>query len=85
VSPLVWEIDLLGHYSPPILAATRVGNNLDLSWVGLTNGATLQATTNLDAPAWLDLSPQPAISSSGNTNNAQVSIESGNRYLRVRY
>ena len=85
VSPLVWEIDLLGQYSPPILAATRVGNNLELSWMGLTNGATLQVTTNLNAPAWLDLSPQPAITSSGNTNSAQVSISPGNRYLRVRY
>jgi hypothetical protein len=85
VSPLVWEIDLLGQYSAPVLTATRAGGDLEISWVGLTNGATLQVATNLNAPVWLDLSPQPAITSSGNTNTVQVAIEPGAKYLRVRY
>jgi len=85
VSPLVWEIDVLGQFSAPILTATRAGNSLAIFWVGLTNGATIQAATNLSAPAWLDLSPQPVISSSGNTNTAQIVIGSGAEYLRVRY
>jgi len=85
VSPLVWEIDVLGQYSAPILTAARAGNSLTISWVGLTNGAALQAATNLTTPAWLDLSPQPAIAANGNTNTAQVLIEPGTKYFRVRY
>jgi hypothetical protein len=85
VSPLVWEIDLLGQYSRPLLTAARVGNDLSITWVGLTNGATIQATTNLAAPNWQDLSPQPAITSQGNTNTALVSVESGTKFLRVVY
>lgn len=85
VSPLVWEIDAIGQFSAPILTAARTGGSLAISWVGLTNGAKLEVATNLTAPAWLDLSPQPAISSSGNTNTAQVVIGSGAKYFRVRY
>ncbi len=85
VSPLIWEIDVLGQYSAPILTATRTGNSLAIIWVGLTNGATLEVATNLTAPAWLDLSPQPAITSNGNTNTAQIVIGSGAKYFRVKY
>ena len=85
VSPLVWEIDLIGQYSAPVLHTTRDGGNLTISWVGLTNGAALQAATNLNMPVWLDLSPQPTITSSGNTNAAQVAIGPGELYYRVRY
>lgn len=85
VSPLVWEIDLLGKYSQPILTATRAGGLLNLSWIGLTNGAVIQATTNLTAPVWSDVLPQPVIISEGNSNRAVVAIGPGEKYLRVRY
>jgi len=85
VSPLVWEIDLLGKYSQPVLTATRASGSLAISWVGPTNGASLQAATNPASPVWLDLDPQPAITSIGNTNTTQVTIGPGQRFFRVRY
>lgn len=85
VSPLVWEIDLLGQYSRPILSATLQGGNVNLSWIGLTNGAVLQAATNLAAPAWADLNPQPVITYAGKTNLASVPLGPGPQFFRVQY
>lgn len=85
VSPLIWEIDVLGSYSQPILSATRQGNSLIFSWVGLTNGAVIQATTNLSLGDWQNLNPQPAITSVGNTNQAAVAIQPGGMFMRVKY
>ena len=85
VSPLVWEVDLLGNYSQPVLKATCAAGDLTISWIGPTNGAKLQVATNLAAPSWQDLVPQPAITSSGNTNTAQVVMGSAQKFFRVKY
>jgi hypothetical protein len=85
VSPMVWEIDVLGQPSPGTLAATRTGTNVVLSWVTALTGAVLQATTNVNPTNWQNLSPQPAITVTGTTNRAVVPIGAGSRFFRVRY
>jgi hypothetical protein len=83
VSPLVWEIDVLGIDSPPRVAGSVVGSELQMTW--LTRGASniVQAVTNLASPAWADLSPQPLIQREGFTNQVRVSIGDGTRFFRV--
>jgi hypothetical protein len=85
VSPLIWEIDVLGQNSPGTLTATRAGTNVVLSWVTALTGAVLQATTNVHPTNWQALSPQPAITVTGTTNSAVVPIGAGSRFFRVRY
>lgn len=84
-SPLVWEIDVLGQLSPGSLTATRAWTNVVLSWVTGMTGAVLQATAGLSPTNWQDLSPQPLITVSGNTNSVAVPIGAGSRFFRVRY
>jgi hypothetical protein len=85
VSPLVWEIDVIAAVKPPALSATRVGNNLVLSWVGPAQGVAVQSTPGLSLPDWQDLNPQPVITSHGTTSTAQVVIEPGQHYFRLRF
>jgi hypothetical protein len=85
VSPLVWEIDMLGQISPGNLTAMRAGTNVALSWVTAMTGAVLQATASVDLTNWQDLSPQPAIMVAGTTNSAVVPLDVASRFFRVRF
>jgi len=85
VSPLVWEIDVLGQLNPGTLTATRAGTNMVLSWVTGMTGAILQATAKVNPMNWQDLSPQPGISVTGKTNSAVVAIGAASQFFRVQY
>jgi hypothetical protein len=85
VSPLVWEIDVLGQLSPGRLTAMGVGTNVALSWVTAMTGGVLQATASVSPTNWQDLTPQPVIAVTGTTNRAVVPIGAGSRFFRVRY
>lgn len=85
VSPLVWEIDVLGQLNPGTLGARRAGTNVVLSWVTGLTGGVIQATASLNPTNWQNLSPQPPITVNGTTNSVPVAIGPGSRFFRVRY
>jgi hypothetical protein len=84
VSPLVWEIDVLGADSPPRLSADFVGTGLQLSWLSRATGTVVQAATQLASPDWADLVPQPVIQTDGITNTTSVVVGNNSRYFRLR-
>ena len=84
VSPLVWEIDVLGTVSSPRLWAALVGADLQLTWLSRATGAVVQAATLLSSPDWADLVPQPVIQSDGFTNRTSVLVGAGSRFFRLR-
>ena len=84
VSPLVWEIDVLGADSPPRLAASRSGAELQLAWLSRATNVAVQAATRLASPDWADLSPQPAIQRDGITNMTSILAGSAPRFFRLR-
>jgi hypothetical protein len=83
VSPLVWEIDVLGTDSPPRLQARRSGTELQLAWISRATNVAVQAATRLVSPDWADLSPQPAILRDGTANTTSIVGGSAPRYLRL--
>ena len=84
VSPLVWEIDVLGTNSPPRLSASRSGTELQLAWLSRATNFVVQAATRLASPDWADLSPQPVVHWDGITNTTSVVTGSAPRFLRLR-
>ena len=84
VSPLVWEIDVLGTDSPPRLSAQTSGTNLQLTWLSRASACFVQATSTLAPSHWADLDPQPAIQRSGVTNRTSVAASGAPRFFRVR-
>lgn len=84
VSPLVWEIDVLGTESAPRLLATRSGTNCQLTWLSGTTNAVLQVATQLAISDWADVTPQPAILRDGITNATSLVVGSGPRFFRLR-
>lgn len=84
VSPLVWEIDVLGTDSPPRLSASRSGAELQLAWLSRATNLAVQAATQLTSPDWADLSPQPVIVRDGITNTTSIVTGSATQYLRLR-
>lgn len=87
VSPLVWEIDVLGQPggSAPSLAVSLGDSALIVSWEGSAVGAVFQSTTSLSAPDWQDLNPQPIITSDGNHHSAQLPIGLGPEFFRLKF
>jgi uncharacterized repeat protein (TIGR03803 family) len=51
----------LGSVSAPLLAITRSGTNVILTWPTDSTGFTLQSTTNLALPDWITVSGQFAV------------------------
>lgn len=84
VSPLVWEIDVLGAASPPRLSARQTGTELQLSWLSATTNFFVQAVSRLASPDWADLQPQPTILRDGVTNLTSVATASSSRFFRLR-
>lgn len=86
-SPLVWEIDVLGHPSggAQVLSVSLGNDALIVSWEGSSVGAVFQSTTSLSAPDWQDLNPQPGITSDGNHHSAQLPIGAGPEFLRLKF
>ena len=84
VSPLVWEIDVLGTESPPRLSAKHSGTELQLAWLSRASNVAVQAATRVTLPDWGDLSPQPVINRNGITNTTSVVIGSVPRFFRLR-
>jgi hypothetical protein len=85
VSPLVWEIDVLGTESRPRLQAELAGADLQLTWHSLSDNAVIQAARQLAAPDWADLEPQPIILRDGEINTARVPINGGQWFFRLRF
>jgi hypothetical protein len=85
VSPLVWEIDVLGIENSPLLTATRTGGSIQLSWQAKATTFAIQGASQL-APAanFADLQPQPAVQRNGLTNTATIPIGAAPQYLRLR-
>lgn len=84
VSPLVWEIDVLGTEPPPRLRAAPLGDALQLTWLARTADFVVQTATQLDPPDWSDLSPQPAIVSDGFRHTITMARGSEPGYFRLR-
>jgi len=84
VSPLVWEIDVLGADSPPRLSASRSGTELQLAWFTRATNVTIQAASQLASPDWYDLIPQPVISRDGITNTTSLVMSNSPQFFRLR-
>ncbi len=84
VSPLVWEIDVIGTDSPPHLSGVLSGTNLQLTWLSRATNVAVQAATQLASPEWADLSPQPAIQREGVTNTTSVVVGSAPQFFRLQ-
>jgi hypothetical protein len=84
VSPLVWEIDVLGTDSPPRLVAIPAGTELQLAWLSRATSFIVQGATRLDPPDWTDLSPQPAIATSGFSHITGVPWDSESKFFRLQ-
>jgi hypothetical protein len=84
VSPLVWEIDVLGTDSPPRLAAMLSGSQLQLTWLSRETNVAVQAASRITSPNWSDLTPQPVIQREGVTNSASVLRASAPQFFRLR-
>jgi hypothetical protein len=84
VSPLVWEIDVLGTDSPPRLAARQSGDKVELTWLTRASNTVVQAATGMAAPDWADLVPQPVIEGSGLTNRTSVALGTSPQFFRLR-
>lgn len=83
VSPLVWEIDVLGTDSPPLLSARKAGANLELTWLSRATNCVVQATSQLSPAHWANLEPQPVIQRDGVTNQTSVAATGAPRFLRL--
>ncbi len=84
VSPLVWEIDVLGTDSPPRLWAGVSAAQVQLAWLSRATNFLVQAATRLASPDWGDLSPQPVILRDGITNKTSIGSGSATRFFRLR-
>jgi hypothetical protein len=84
VSPLVWEIDVLGSDSSPRLAAMLSQSALQLAWLSRDTNVAVQAASRISSPDWNDLSPQPVILREGVTNTTSLLTGSTPRFLRLR-
>ncbi len=84
VSPLVWEIDVLGTDSPPRLSSKLAGTSLELAWLSRATGCFVQATSQLSPAGWADIDPQPVIQRTGVTNRTSVVVGSAPRFFRLR-
>lgn len=83
-SPLVWEIDVLGTDSPPRLAASVSGEDLQLAWQMRTGTPMVQVATQLESPDWEDLNPQPTIEADGFNRSVRIVRGGASRYFRIR-
>ncbi|MCX8091148.1 MAG: hypothetical protein N3I86_09515 [Verrucomicrobiae bacterium] len=83
VSPLVWEIDVLGQDSPPRLSARRSGDNLELTWRARAPSAVIQTSPRVNPPEWTDLNPQPVIESDGFSRRVNVPIGNEPAFFRI--
>lgn len=86
VSPLIWEIDVLGTaaVSPPRLTAGLAGDQLELTWAAHEGNPVIEAATQLETPDWADLNPQPDIEVGESTRTARVPRDGAARYFRLR-
>jgi hypothetical protein len=84
VSPLVWEVDVLGTDSPPRLVAIPAGTELQLAWLSRATSFIVQGATRLDPPDWTDLSPQPAIATSGFSHITGVPWDNESKFFRLQ-
>jgi len=86
VSPLIWEIDVLGTaaVSPPRLTAGLAGDQLELTWAAHEGNPVIEAATQLETPDWADLNPQPDIKVGESTRTARVPRDGAARYFRLR-
>lgn len=84
VSPLVWEIDVLGEDSAPEISVEPVGANLQLSWFARAPNAQVQTATQLNPANWVDLDPQPPIVINGYTFSTTVPESGARQYFRLR-
>jgi hypothetical protein len=84
VSPLVWEIDVLGTDSRPRLSPQRSGATLQLAWLARTNHFVVQAASRIAATNWADLLPQPPIHWDGITNTTSIATTNAPQFFRLR-
>jgi len=84
VSPLVWEIDVLGTDSAPRLSASQLGTALQLGWLSRATNVAVQAASQLASPDWSDLQPQPVLQRDGITNSTSVALGAAPRFYRLR-
>jgi hypothetical protein len=84
VSPLVWEIDVLGADSSPRLSAGRSGPDLRLVWLSRATNFVVQAATRVASPDWADLRPQPVIYCDGITNTTSVVSGGAQQFFRLQ-
>ena len=84
VSPLVWEIDVLGTDSPPRLWAQSSGTDLQLTWLSRATNFFVEGASQLSPSDWADLNPQPVIQTSGVTNTTSIATGSAPQFLRLR-
>ena len=84
VSPLVWEIDVLGADGAPRLWASRSGSELQLAWLSHSSNFVVQAASRLVSPDWADFSPQPAVLWDGITNSVSIVSGSAPVFFRIR-
>jgi len=84
VSPLVWEIDVLGSDSPPRLSAQLSGADLELTWLSRATNSFVQVASQLSPPDWADLDPQPVIQRDGFTNTTSIAIGGSPQFFRLR-
>jgi len=83
VSPLVWEIDVLGADSPPRLSVSLAGTTLQFTWLSRASSFEVQATPQLAPPDWTALNPQPTIERVGVTNTTAVAAGDSQKFYRV--
>ncbi len=83
VSPLVWEIDVIGEPGAPYLKMVPSGNDLVLTWLSSQGGFLIQSASDVSGASWQTLSPQPAVSLTGKTNRASLLNEGQQRYFRL--
>ena len=84
VSPLVWEIDVLGTDSPPRLWPHLSGTDLQLTWVSRATNFALEATDQVSPADWKALVPQPVIQAAGVTNFTSVVVGPAPRFFRLK-
>jgi hypothetical protein len=84
VSPLVWEIDVLGTDSPPSLSARLSGPDLQLAWLSRATNFLVQGATRLASADWNDLTPQPVVQRVGVTNTTSIVRSNSAIFYRLR-
>jgi hypothetical protein len=65
----------------PLLAMTRSGNGLNISWPNTWTGWTLQQSSDLSTTHW---TPSSAVSNDGTNNFITITASPGNLFFRLK-